>query len=94
MSASSVLWHKVLWNGEYRQFFMWNNQLVKDLRSEGLEGCIRHDFVVPLIPRAALDAVVDGRATAAQWTLAFQYQAKVEQNDTKCQKALGYNFVR
>ena len=80
---------KCLWNGEHRQFFTWHNNLVKDLRSEGLESCIRPNFVLPVIPQAALDAVENGRATSAQSTLVYQYQTKAEAIDVKCQKALG-----
>ena len=63
--------------------------MVRELRSEGLESCIRPNFVIPLIPQAAMDAVENGRANAAQSTLVFQYQTKMESNDIKCQKALG-----
>ena len=87
--VNGVVVPKTLWNGEHRQFFTWKASLIKDLRSEGLESCIRPNFPIPVIPRAAIDAVEDGRGTPAQMTLAYQYQAKVEQNDIKCQKALG-----
>ncbi len=80
---------KVLWNGEHRQFFSWHANVVRELRSEGLESCIRPNFVIPLIPQAAMDAVENGRANAAQSTLVFQYQTKMESNDIKCQKAFG-----
>jgi len=80
---------RALWNGEHRLFFPWHAGVVRDLRSEGLESCIRPNFVVPVVPHAALEAVANGRANAVQNTVVYQYQSKLESNDIKCQKALG-----
>ena len=79
----------VLWNGEHRQFFTWHANLIRELRNEGLESCVRPNFIVPVVPHAALEAYDNGRANPAQSQLVFQYQSKVESNDVKCQKALG-----
>ena len=59
------------------------------MRNEGLESCIRPNFIVPVVPHAALEAVANNRANALQNTVVFQYQSKLESNDIKCQKALG-----
>ena len=49
---------KVLWNGEHRQFYQWNNSFIKELRSEGLESCIRNNFVIPVAPQAAITTIM------------------------------------
>jgi hypothetical protein len=76
-------------NGEHRQFYSWNASVIKELRNEGLESCIRPNFIIPVVPIAAIEAVENGRATVIQNTIVYQYNIKIEQNDVKCQKALG-----
>jgi hypothetical protein len=75
------------WNGEHRSFYSWNTSVIKDLRSEGLEACIRPNFLEPIVPLAALEAVENNRGTVVQNSAVYQYQTKLEQNDVKCQKS-------